>query len=181
MGQYQEAHPYQDVRKDWLPEYHVERYEDAYFVIGMYRGQKHWDWITGKNDKGSLIYNVRLGDRDGAIVKSKVREVKPRFVILYNNEDKELNYRVFRVHDYAEMEKARMEKAEYPFDVKGDSYFIFRFDEEIRIGDFDIKTLVEEYQTELYMKYDKFYKNHQYNKGQPLFVTGADLMNYKRD
>ena len=181
VGQYQEAHPYQDVRKDWLPEYHVERYEDAYFVIGMYRGQKHWDWITGKNDKGSLIYNVRLGDRDGAIVKSKVREVKPRFVILYNNEDKELNYRVFRVHDYAEMEKARMEKAEYPFDVKGDSYFIFRFDEEIRIGDFDIKTLVEEYQTELYMKYDKFYKNHQYNKGQPLFVTGADLMNYKRD
>lgn len=180
VSQYQAAH-YSSCAEpsEWLPEYHVERYEDRHFVIGMYRNQKHWDWITGKNDKGTMIYNVRL-DRGGAIVKTAFRKLKPRFVILYNETDLADNkYRVFRVHDYAEMDKARMEKAEYPFEVKGDSYFIFRFDEEVSIGEFDIKSLVEQYKDIYFDKYADYFKQ-KYEKGQPLLVTGAELIDWRK-
>lgn len=181
VSQYQAAH-YSSCAEssEWLPEYHVERYEDRHFVIGMYRNQEHWDWITGKNDKGTMIYNVRLGDRGGAIVKTAFRKLKPRFVILYNETDLADNkYRVFRVHDYAEMDKARMEKAEYPFEVKGDSYFIFRFDEEVSIGEFDIKSLVEQYKDIYFDKYADYFRQ-KYEKGQPLLVTGAELKDWRK-
>ncbi|MDE5999027.1 MAG: hypothetical protein K2H04_02995 [Bacteroidaceae bacterium] len=83
---YQQAHPYTPTPENWLPKYHVERYTNDYFVVGMYHNQAHWDWITGKNDRGSMIYNVRLDkERGGAQTQSRLREMKPKFAILYEN------------------------------------------------------------------------------------------------
>lgn len=55
VAKYQAEHPYSPQPSAWLPEYHIERYPDEYFVIGSYHNQAHWDWITGKNDRGSHI------------------------------------------------------------------------------------------------------------------------------
>ena len=173
VAQYQLEHPYTNVPQDWLPDYHVERYTDVYFVIGMYHDQEHWEWITGNNDKGSLIYNVRLDKtRDGALKQATIRHMHPRFAILYEEgHEKENKYHVFRIHDYAVMKEERMRKANYPTNHGGPrgSYFIFRFDEEVNIGEFDICKLIE----------DTSNLDSNYQKGSPIFSTGERLLNYR--
>lgn len=171
VEQYQAEHPYSPMPEDWLPEYHVERYMEDYFVLGVYHDQEHWDWITGKNDRGTLIYNVRLDlDRDGSMPKSRIRKMKPKFAILYEEGLEEENkYHVFRIHDFAVMSEERMRLALYPREPKGD-YFIFRFDEEVSIGRFDINQYIAQKQQE-----------PDYVSGMPLYLKGAELLEYKEN
>jgi hypothetical protein len=96
--------------------------------------------------------------------------MKPKFVILYEeNHLHENKYHVFRVHDYAKMTEERMRQALYPGDPKGD-YFIFRMDEEITIGAYDIHAVVNEYMV----------KNKLENNGQPVYVTGEQLLKHQK-
>ena len=170
VKQYQASHPYTPVPENWLPEYHVERYQNDYFVVGQYHDQEHWDWITGKNDRGTLIYNVRLDpERRGSIPKSRIRKMRPKFAILYEEgHEAENKYHVFRIHDFAEMTEERMQQALYPSEPKGD-YFIFRFDEEVSLGRFDISRFISTHRI-----FDK-----DYVEGAPLYPTGKELMEYK--
>lgn len=170
VAEHQALHPYQLVPTDWLPKYFVERYAKDYFVIGLYHNQAHWDWITGKNDRGSLIYNVRLDKlRAGHQTKTRIRQMKPKFVILYEEDHlHENNYHVFRVHDFAEMSEERMRLAQYPRKAQGD-YFIFRMDEEVNIGAFDIYAAVSKYMID----------NKETYKGQPVYMTGEELLKHK--
>ena len=169
VAAYQASHPYNPTPANWLPEYHVEGYLDKYFVVGMYHDKEHWDWITGKNDRGTLIYNVRLDKgRQGAMPKSRIRAMKPQFAILYESgHESENRYHVFRIHDFAEMPEERMRLALYPREPKGD-YFIFRFDEEVSIGRFDINRYICEKRLE-----------EGYIEGMPLYPTGEELIKYK--
>lgn len=165
---YQQAHPYTPTPENWLPEYHIERYTNDYFVVGMYHNQAHWDWITGKNDRGSMIYNVRLDkDRGGAQTQHRLREMKPKFAILYEDGHED-TYHVFRIHDTAVMDKERMEASLYP-NPKG-KYFIFRFDEEVSIGKFDLKKLIGIHRL----------SHADYQDGAPIFPTGAELLKYRQ-
>jgi hypothetical protein len=168
VERYQKEHPYAPVPENWLPDYHVERYLDDYFVVGLYHDQAHWDWITGKNDRGSLIYNVRLDpERQGSMPKSRIRRMRPKFAILYE-EGHEDKYHVFRIHDYAEMTEDRMRQALYPREPKG-NYFVFRFDEEVSIGRFDIQRLISTRRI-----FDK-----DFVEGMPLYPQGKELMGYR--
>ncbi len=170
VEKYQAEHPYTPTPSNWLPEYHVERYADEYFVLGLYHDKEHWDWITGKNDRGSLIYNIRLSkDRKGSLPKSRIRAMKPKFAILYEEgHENENKYHVFRIHDYAEMKEERMRQALYPREPKGD-YFIFRFDEEVSIGKFDISRLISTH---------RIFDNN-FVENAPLFPKGRELMDYR--
>ena len=170
VEKYQAEHPYTPTPSNWLPEYHVERYTDEYFVLGLYHDKEHWDWITGKNDRGSLIYNIRLSkDRKGSMPKSRIRAMKPKFAILYEEgHENENKYHVFRIHDYAEMKEERMRQALYPREPKGD-YFIFRFDEEVSIGKFDISRLISTH---------RIFDNN-FVENAPLFPKGRELMDYR--
>ena len=142
---------------------------DACFLIGSYHDQAHWDWITGKNDRGTLIYNVRLDkSRPGAQTKTRLRALKPRFAILYEQgHEHENNYWVFRIHDTAVMDEERMRASQYPRTPRGD-YFIFRFDEEISFGRIDIHKLISE----------KRINDHNYADYAPIFVSGEQLRAY---
>ena len=170
VKQYQTAHPYSPLPKEWLPDYHVERYLNDYFVVGLYHDQKHWDWITGKNDRGTLIYNVRLDTkRHGSMPKSRIRKMRPKFAILYQEGHEEENkYHVFRIHDYAEMTEERMRLALYPREPHGD-YFVFRFDEEVSIGSFDIHKLISTHHV----------SDIKFVEGSPVYPTGKELLKYK--
>ncbi|MBR6282843.1 MAG: restriction endonuclease [Muribaculaceae bacterium] len=166
VEQFQQAHQYQPVPDSMLPYYHVERYLSEYFVVGMYHDQEHWDWITGKNDRGTLIYNVRLGDRPGALPESRIRKMKPKFAILYEeHHEGENKYHVFRIHDMAKMSKERMIQALYK-DPKGDFYLIFRFDDEVKIGRFDINAIIKHF-------------NKEAPYGSPIYLTGEQLLKFK--
>lgn len=173
VDKYQKQHPYIATPSRWLPEYHVERYLDRYFVVGMYHDKEHWDWITGKNDRGSLIYNVRLDKkRHGAQTKSRIRAMRPLFAIIYE-EDKPEDYHVFKIHDFAEMSEERMRQAMYPTNHGGPNgdYFIFRFDEEVNIGRFNINALIN---------FHRISDKESFVEGAPLYPTGKELMKYKQ-
>ena len=170
VTKYQQAHPYTPTPTQWLPEYHLERYADDRILIGAYHDQEHWDWITGKNDRGTLIYNVRLDKtRAGAQVKSKLKEMKVKFALLYQ-EGKEANgYHVFKIHDTAVMDEERMRQAQYPRPPHG-PYFIFRFDEEISVGNFDLNRLISE---------RRISQRDSFEEGAPIFLTCGELLKYK--
>lgn len=171
VEKYRTEHPYSPVPKNWLPEYHIERYLNDYFVVGMYHDSKHWDWITGKNDRGTLIYNVRLDpNREGAQVKSRIRQMKPKFAVLYEKgREKENNYHVFRIHDFAVMSEERMRQAQYPRTPQGD-YFIFRFDEEVSLGGLNLRKFIEEHRV----------NDTDFKEGAPLYPKGEELMKFRK-
>ena len=171
LATYRSEHPYLPIPQSMLPLYPLERYKNENFVIGLYHNQAHWNWITGANDKGTLIYNVRLDpDRDGSMKKTTIRNKRVKFAFLYEEGKEHTNiYHVFRVHDYAVMNEDRMRKAEYPREPKGD-YFIFRFDEEVSFGNIDIASLIE----------DKKNLDANYKYGTPIFKTGEELLEYRK-
>ena len=61
-----------------------------------------------------------------------------------------------------------MRQALYPREPRGD-YFVFRFDEEVSIGKFDIPRLIATKRI-----FDK-----DFVEGGPLFPKGKELMDYK--
>ena len=169
--EYQAQHPYEAIPQEWLPEYHLERYANQYILIGSYHGQAHWDWITGKNDRGSLIYNVRLDkSRRGAQVQNRIRNLKPVIAILFEEgHESDNHYHVFRIHDTAVMSEERMKKALYPGEPHGD-YFIFRFDEEISIGKINLNGIISK---------ERVDKANDFIEGAPIYLTGEDIMKFR--
>ena len=133
----------------------------------------------GNNDKGSLIYNVRLklkGEepRQGAHSADFYKRKGVQFVILYTDGvEKTGEYHVFHVKDTAaKVTEQRMKGTWYPFDVKG-PYFFFRFDEEISLGRLNIAELLNALKT----KYSA--ENGSYTPGEPLFATAQEVLNYR--
>lgn len=157
------------VPRDFLTFHYLERYEDKEILIGCYHDQTHLDWILGQNDKGTLIYNVRLDKtRTGAQKITHLEKKEVCFVILYKEGHEKDGSRVFHVHHHATMNEDRMRKALYPT-PKG-NYFCYVFDEEVSLGYIDIAKAISEYRK----------NNPGTVSGEPIFITGKDLLRYKR-
>ena len=163
----------------WLTIHYLERYLERGVLIGYYKDKKHLQWILGNNDKGSLVYNVRLqvkGEepRDGAHTSYFYEKKNILFVILYSDNFEDTGeYIVFHVKDTAsKVTEERMQETWYPFDVKG-PHFFFRFDEEVSIGHLDINALI----TEMRQKHiDEF---GAYVAYEPLFCTAEDVLKHR--
>lgn len=156
----------------FLTMHHLEKYMDKNVVVGCYKDQKHLDWILGKNDKESLIYNIRLGtERRGGQVKAKMDKKAVFFAILYEyGHEYENRYRVFRVHHHAVMTAERLKKSLYPHDPKSKKYFCYVFDEEVTLGNIDINELLSS---------ERIY-NKTYEEGEPIFKTCEELIKYRK-
>lgn len=153
----------------FLPHHYLEMHEDKQILIGCYNSQEHLDWILGKNDKGTLIYNIRLGkETRGGFTETSLRRRIVSFVIIYESGN-ESNYRVFKVHHHAVMDNERMKKAWYP-NPRHDKYFCYVFDEEVTLGSLNIKTLIS--QERINLKSD-------FIEGAPIFKTGKEMMEYR--
>ena len=152
--------------------HHIQRYYDQHFLIGCYHSDAQLDWITGKNDKGTNLYNIRLKKRgeeprDGALSSTFLGGIDVKFVILYRfGEENRNEYRVFHVHHHATMDEKRMQKALYP-DPKG-NYFCYVFDEEVQLSSkIDLKRIISEAR-----------QHEGYINGMPVFKTGEELLQY---
>jgi len=157
------------VPKNFLTLHYLERYTNKEILIGCYHDQAHLDWILGKNDKGTLIYNLRLDkNRAGAQKITQLEKREVCFVVLYEfGHEEENKIRVFHVHHHASMDEERMKKALYP-DPKG-KYFCYVFDEEITLGFLDIASLIKNWRED----------NPNEEKGSPIFVKGEELIKYR--
>lgn len=160
------------VPSSFLTQHHLENYEKkgSLVVIGCYRNSAHLDWILGKNDKGTLIYNIRADkERDGGYTKTELSKKPVAFVILYQyGHESEGKYRVFHVHHHAFIKKDRMESTGYPSEAKSD-YFCYVFDEEVTLGKIDINSAISQYRM----------SSPDFKEGQPIFITCKDLINYR--
>ena len=157
---------------DYLTHHYLEKYLDKSILIGCYKDKAHLEWILGKNDKGTLIYNIRLGkEREGGQIKSHLDDKTVRFVVLYEfGHESENNYRVFRVHHHATMTAERLVRSMYPSDPKSKKYFCYVFDEEISLGRLDINSLLS----------TERINNSEFVEGMPVFVKGKELIKYRR-
>ena len=158
------------VPENFLTLHYLERYADKEILIGCYHNQTHLDWILGKNDKGTLIYNVRLDKtRGGAQKISQLEKKEVSFVILYEiGHENDNKIRVFHVHHHATMNEERMRKALYN-DPQG-KYFCYVFDEEVTLGKLDVASLISEWKK----------LNPQEEVGTPIFVKGEELLQYRK-
>ena len=156
----------------FLTMHHLEKYMDKNVVVGCYKDQAHLDWILGKNDKESLIYNIRLGtEHRGGQVKSQLDKKAVSFAILYEyGHEYENRYRVFRVHHHAVMTAEQMKKSLYPYVPERKKYFCYVFDEEVTLGNLDINKLLSS---------ERIY-NKTYEEGAPIFKTCEELIKYRK-
>ena len=164
----------------WMTIHYLERNLSRGVLVGYYKNKEHLQWILGNNDKGTLVYNVRLTSkkdsepRAGAHSEHFYKSKKIEFVILYSeNYEDTGEYRVFHVKDTAsKVTEERMRNTWYPMDVNGE-YFFFRFDEEVNIGRLNISGLIEE----LKVKHVTEFKT--YSPKEPLFCTAEDVLKYR--
>ena len=169
------------VTPQWLTIHYLERDLNRGVLVGYYKNKEHLQWILGNNDKGSLIYNVRLqlkSDeevRDGAHTEGFYKKKNIQFVILYTDGVETTGeYRVFHVKDMAgKVTEARMRATGYPLDVKG-NYTFFRFDEEVSIGHLDINGLLTD------IKHKHIDKFKEYIAYEPLFCTAEEVSKHRR-
>ena len=153
-----------------LTTHHIQRYPNQHFLIGCYHTKEQFDWIMGKNDKGTNLYNVRLKKRanmvrDGALPPTYLAGLEVKFVILYEHDAESKGYRVFHVHHNATMDEERMRRAGYP-DPEG-NYFCYVFDEEVQLS---TKINLAEIIADARFSAD-------YVDGMPVFKTGEELSN----
>ncbi len=164
----------------WLTIHYLERDINRGVLVGYYKNKEHLQWILGNNDKGSLIYNVRLkmqsdeDVRDGAHSEGFYKKKNIQFVVLYTDDVENTGeYRVFHVKDTAgRVSEERMHKTGYPLETKG-NYFFFRFDEEVSIGRINIVDLINDLKKKHLEEFGTYVSN------EPLFSTAKDVLNYR--
>ncbi len=168
------------IPRQWLTLHYLEQDLSRGILLGYYKNKEHLQWILGHNDKGSLIYNVRLqlkSDkevRDGAHTEGFYKKKNILFVILYTDDVKETgNYRVFHVKDLAgKVTEKRMRETKYPLEVKG-NYTFFRFDEEVTLGKLKIKELLDEVKRNHLDEFKSIVEN------EPMFTTSEVVLKYR--
>lgn len=155
----------------FLTLHYLERYSNEQILIGCYHDKKHLDWILGRNDKGTLLYNIRADKhRAGGYSKSGLMQKPVVFVLLYEQgHEAEENYRVFHVHHHAYITQERMKSTLYPSTPKS-NYFCYVFDEEVSIGKIDINKVISHQRTK---------DGASFIEGQPIFILGKALINYR--
>lgn len=159
------------VPSSFLTMHYLERYLDKTILVGCYHDEAHLNWILGKNDKGTLIYNIRVGkEREGGQIKAHLDKMVVSFVVLYEyGHEHENKYRVFHVHHHAYIKEDRMRETLYPSEPKG-NYFCYVFDEEVTLGKLDVHRLISQ----------KRIDDREYVDGAPIFMTGKELIKFRK-
>lgn len=159
------------VPSSFLTMHYLERYLDKTILVGCYHDEAHLNWILGKNDKGTLIYNIRVGkEREGGQIKAHLDKMVVSFVVLYEyGHEHENKYRVFHVHHHAYIKEDRMRETLYPSEPKG-NYFCYVFDEEVTLGNLDVHRLISQ----------KRIDDREYIDGAPIFMMGKELIKFRK-
>lgn len=172
-----EPQPHYDIPKQFLTLHYLENYPDTTFLIGLVKGMDHLHWIfSRRGGKRDDAYNVRLGkDVEGGVVKSRDYVKHAKFVVLYmEGEDKV--YKAFRVKNTGELSKQQMLNTGYE-EPRHDAYFCYFFDEEISLGEFNIRKIIED-DKEKHLADHK--QKNKYAEGQPVYMTGRELIKYRK-
>ena len=104
--------------------------DDRYMLVGYYKSEEHLEWILRNR-----LYNVRLGDRRGAL-RGLELQITPSRIVLYGGSGEKNFVRIFTVNQSEVMfaDKQKMETLKYPAGNNGisDSYKLFSLAQEIK-------------------------------------------------
>lgn len=166
-----------EVPKQMLTMHHLENYPETSFLIGRVNDEAHLRWIySRKGGKRDDAYNVRIGKNvPGGVVKSRDEIKHAKFVILYlYGKEQDGVYKAFRVKNIGEMTKEHLLKTGYK-DPHYDKYLCYFFDEEISLGNLDIKRIIEDDKKE----YSNSHVLESYPSGRPIYIEGKKLIEYR--
>lgn len=146
---------------DMLPRYYLGKYLNEEVLVGVCKGDNYLQWILANK-----LYNVRIDEqREGGYKRSYFNNRNPKFVIIYDYET--YAYRVFLSAKGKLRSKDDMNQLGYP-EPKSEYYYVYSLVEEVNIGDFDIKKIVNAYWT-----------HNKMSTGTPIFTTIKDFLNLK--
>jgi hypothetical protein len=170
-----------DVPRQFLTMHHLENYPTTSFLIGIVNGDDHLGWIFSREGgKRDDAYNVRIGkDVPGGVVKSRDAIKHAKFVVLYlAGKETEGVYKAFRVKNIGEMTKDQMVRTGYKVPLH-DKYLCYFFDEEITLGNLDIKRIIEDDKKRFFdsIKNNPVYE--RYPLGRPIYLEGKKLIDYR--
>ena len=178
-----EPRPHVEIPKQFLTMHYLENYQDTPILVGGFKGVDQLNWVfSRKGKKRDDAYNVRLGkDEHGGVVKSRDNIKHAKFVLLYEygKENEGIRY-TFRVKNTGEMQKQQMIDTGY-VNPHHDEYFCYFFDEEISLGEFDVRKIIE-FDKEQYKKETEKDKKlpKDYTYGRPIYLSGRDLIKFRK-
>ena len=119
---------------------------------------------------------MRIGKNvPGGVVKSRDEIKHAMFVVLYmSGKEQDGVYKSFRVKNIGEMTKEHLIKTGYK-DPHYDKYLCYFFDEEISLGNLDIKRIIEDDKKE----YNNSHVHEPYPSGRPIYLEGQKLIEYR--
>ena len=146
-----------------------KRYKQVSVLFGIYKDEVHLGWIN-TNRK----YNVRLGERAGA-VKRTSQVSSAEYLVLYEFQN-ETNYKVYKLSNVHHIWDAiKMQETGYNIKNKGENkkYYIYNLLEEVSedvFGTFDIKSILEHKRNEIESN-----TKQSLAEGAPIYVYESDL------
>lgn len=140
-------------------------YANNVFLIGCYKNEKHRNWIFQKKK-----YNVRLGDRRGAVKENDEQVVTARYLVLYDfNNPSE--YKVYHLDNKQWVYKTEdMLRDGYPNPNPNGKYLLYALKNESLIPSIDIQTILKA----------KEVQKGSPLEGAPIFVKGETLLKYRK-
>lgn len=142
--------------------FNLKNHLETVFLIGCYKNPEHLKWI-----KNNQKYNVRLGDRRGAVKENDEQVVTARFLILYDFE-KPSEYKVYPLGNRQWAYKLEdMKQLDYPT-PNGAKYLLYGLKNEVSKIDIDVQEILKE-------------KNVQQGSplgGAPIYLAGNELKKY---
>ena len=164
--------PVEYIPNEFRTRYFFEAYMNSNFLVGCYKSTNHLNWIFGRTGKRDNMYNIRIDkDRDGGISKYKAKKA-PDFLFLYNvDEPTTEGLMMFKIHNAADTPYEFMKKTNYPGLKEGRNYVSYILEQDpITFGEIDIVQLLYDYKA-----------SHQdYKKGEPIYMLGRDLKQYRK-
>jgi len=162
--QYVRPYSYENKKDEFYQIFQVAESKSDYgsqqvFLIGCYKDSEHREWII--NNK---LYNVRLGERRGAVNEHDSLVVCATHLVLYNI-DKPEEFEVWRLKDdHRIFSKADMENLDYP-NPKGEKYLLYGLTDNQIQFDIDVQKILEA----------KEVKKGSPLEGAPVYLTGKEL------
>lgn len=142
--------------------FNLENHQETVFLIGCYKNKEHLKWIEDKHK-----YNVRLGDRRGAVKENDKQVVTARFLILYDFENPS-TYSLYCLENRQWVyKKEDMERLGY-LSPKGEKYLLYALTAQLSSKEINLSEILK----------DKQVQKGSPLEGAPIYLTGKELQEY---
>ena len=150
-------------------------------MLGYCKDSNHLEWITNREgEKGSDMYNLRADRKRAGCVDIKDPKVHgAKFLILYfETSESDNKYRVFRIHNGECKSREWLlstgykQKSSPKKGIEIKKYYCYYLEEEVSLGQLSINKL---------LAYKRISAGAKYIEGAPIFVEGAEVLEYRED